>query len=200
MCICVSLCIQTPCVKIPGEPRGRHRRPRAAVAGCCKQLNGNARDQALGLWKSSVCCYNWVISPAPQGLLNLGLTLNEYQDSNSRVRKQYSACLKGTEVCRYFRHSTAQTKECFWIRTRQKAFYNKTKTKKTANFLNTWSHMTNWEVGNPLFLLKNLMRSLDVSLRNMYQSGLVMSLAAELANTRPWANMENPLQARNRYI
>lgn len=200
MCICVSLCIQTPCVKIPGEPTGRHRRPRAAVAGCCKQLNGNARDQALGLWKSSVCCYNWAISPAPQGLLNLRLILTniktpilEFESSTQPVSREQ----RYVDISNILQH---RLRNCFWIRTRQKAFYNKTKTKKTANFLNTWSHMTNWEVGNPLFLLKNLMRPLDVSLRNMYQSGLVMSLAAELANTRPWANMENPLQARNRYI
>lgn len=76
----------------------------------------------------------------------------------------------------------------------QKAFYHKTKTKKIANFLSSPGPI--WQTerqGIPPFLLKNLRRPLDVFLRNMYQSGLVMSLAAELANTRPWANMENPL-------
>lgn len=38
-------------------------------------------------------------------------------------------------VCMYFKISMAQYKECFWIRTMQKAFYYKTKTKKIANFL-----------------------------------------------------------------
>lgn len=27
MCICVSLCIQTTYVKVPGEPRGSHQMP-----------------------------------------------------------------------------------------------------------------------------------------------------------------------------